>query len=32
MRASGLTLDELLGAPTPADRCRACRQIKRRVA
>ena len=32
MRASGLTLDDLLGDPAPADRCRACGQIKRRVA
>jgi hypothetical protein len=29
MRASGLTLAELLGGPVPADRCRACGQIKR---
>ena len=29
MRASGLSLDELLGGPVPADRCRACVQIKR---
>jgi len=29
MRASGLTLDELLGGPAPAERCRACGQIKR---
>jgi ABC-type polysaccharide/polyol phosphate transport system ATPase subunit len=28
MRASGLTLDDLLGAPAPAERCRACGQIK----
>lgn len=32
MRASGLSLSELLGNPVPADRCRACGQIKRRVA
>lgn len=32
MRASGLTLAELLGGPVPADRCRACGQIKRRAA
>lgn len=32
MRASGLALDDLLGAPVLADRCRACGQIKRRVA
>jgi hypothetical protein len=31
MRASGLTLDDMLGAPAPAERCRACGQIKRRV-
>ena len=29
MRASGLSLAELLGDPVPADRCRACGQIKR---
>lgn len=29
MRASGLSLAELLGGPVPADRCRACGQIKR---
>lgn len=29
MRASGLSLAELLGAPVPADRCRACGQFKR---
>jgi hypothetical protein len=29
MRASGLTLDDLLGAPAMAGRCRACGQIKR---
>ncbi|NUQ72027.1 MAG: transcriptional regulator [Polyangiaceae bacterium] len=29
MRASGLSLGELLGVPVPADRCRACGQIKR---
>ena len=29
IRASGLSLAELLGAPVPADRCRACGQIKR---
>jgi hypothetical protein len=28
-RASGLTLDDLIGAPAPAGRCRACGQIKR---
>lgn len=32
MKASGLTLAELLGAPAPAERCRACGQIKRRAA
>jgi hypothetical protein len=32
MRASGLTLEEFLGGPIPADRCRACGQIKRRAA
>jgi hypothetical protein len=32
MRASGLTLAELLGGPVAADRCRACGQIKRRAA
>jgi len=32
MRASGLSLAELLGGPVPADRCRAGGQIKRRVA
>jgi hypothetical protein len=32
MRASSLTLAELLGGPVPADRCRACGQIKRRAA
>jgi hypothetical protein len=29
MRALGLSLAELLGGPIPADRCRACGQIKR---
>jgi hypothetical protein len=29
MRASGLTLADMLGAPAPAGRCRACGQIKR---
>lgn len=29
MRASGLSLNELLGPPVAADRCRACGQIKR---
>lgn len=28
-KASGLTIDDLLSAPVPADRCRACGQIKR---
>ncbi|MCK6593195.1 MAG: transcriptional regulator [Polyangiaceae bacterium] len=32
MRASGLGLSDLLGAPAPAERCRTCGQIKRRVA
>jgi len=32
MRASGLTLDDMLGAPAVAGRCRACGQIKPRVA
>ncbi len=29
MRASGLTLDDMLGSPALAGRCRACGQIKR---
>jgi hypothetical protein len=29
MRASGLTLDDMLGDPALAGRCRACGQIKR---
>ncbi|HZF54858.1 MAG TPA: transcriptional regulator [Polyangiaceae bacterium] len=29
MRASGLTLDDMLGAPATAGRCRACGKIKR---
>ena len=29
MRASGLTLDDMLGNPAIAGRCRACGQIKR---
>lgn len=28
-RASGLTIDDLLSAPVPTDRCRACGQVKR---
>lgn len=32
MRTSGLTLDDMLGDPAPAERCRACGQIKRRRA
>lgn len=31
-KASGLSIAELLGAPIAAERCRACGQIKRRVA
>lgn len=31
-RASGLTLAAMLGGPVPADRCRACGQIKSRAA
>ncbi|NUQ78023.1 MAG: transcriptional regulator [Polyangiaceae bacterium] len=31
-RASGLSIGDLLGKPIAADRCRACGQIKRRVA
>ncbi|HZF49211.1 MAG TPA: transcriptional regulator [Polyangiaceae bacterium] len=29
MRATGLTLDDMLGGLVPADRCRACGQLKR---
>jgi hypothetical protein len=29
MRASGLSIDDLLSVPVPADRCRACGQVKR---
>lgn len=32
MRASGLSLAELLGKPVSADRCRACGQFKPRAA
>lgn len=32
MRASGLSLPELLGGLISADRCRACGQIKQRAA
>ena len=32
MRATGLSLADMLGDPAPADRCRACGHIKRRVA
>lgn len=28
-KASGLTIDDLLSAPVPADRCKACGQVKR---
>lgn len=28
-RASGLAIDDLLSAPVPTDRCRACGQVKR---
>ena len=28
-KASGLAIEELLGAPVPTDRCRACGQVKR---
>ena len=28
-RASGLTIEDLLSAPVPADRCKACGQVKR---
>lgn len=28
MRASGLSLAELLGKPVPADRCRACGKVR----
>ena len=31
-KASGLTIDDLLSGPVPANRCHACGQIKRRVA
>lgn len=31
-KASGLSIAELLGGPIPAERCRACGQIKRRAA
>jgi hypothetical protein len=31
-KASGLSIGELLGAPVPADRCRVCGMLKRRVA
>jgi hypothetical protein len=29
MRASGLSLADMLGEPTPVELCRACRQVKR---
>ncbi|MCK6591324.1 MAG: transcriptional regulator [Polyangiaceae bacterium] len=32
MRATGLSLDEILSAPVLVDRCRACGQVKRRRA
>jgi hypothetical protein len=32
MRASGLSFAEILGGPVPADRCRACGQLKRKTS
>ncbi len=31
-KASGLSIAEMLGGPAPAERCRACGQVKRRAA
>lgn len=31
-KASGLSIADLLGGPAPAERCRACGQVKRRAA